>query len=71
MCFYYVSLTLESYVHQSDLYLDKSGMMTTAHGLRIACLGGMYDPNTYSSSDTAPVSIGCLYRPASQLTYVL
>ncbi|KAK7694020.1 hypothetical protein QCA50_003596 [Cerrena zonata] len=32
--------------------LHKSGLMTTAHGLRIACLGGVYDPNIYANSDT-------------------
>ncbi|KAI0347739.1 hypothetical protein BDW22DRAFT_13687 [Trametopsis cervina] len=32
--------------------LHKSGMMTTAHGLRIACLGGIYDRNLYSVSES-------------------
>ncbi|CAL1705644.1 unnamed protein product [Somion occarium] len=32
--------------------LHKSGMITTAHGLRIACLGGVYDSNLYSASDS-------------------
>ncbi|KAI0094333.1 CwfJ C-terminus 1-domain-containing protein-like protein [Irpex rosettiformis] len=32
--------------------LHKSGVMTTAHGLRIACLGGIYDANLYSVSET-------------------
>jgi hypothetical protein len=31
--------------------LSKSGMITTVHGLRIACLGGIYDPTIYSSAD--------------------
>ena len=39
----------------ADTPLDKSGMMTTAHGLRIACLGGIYDPNIYTASDTVQV----------------
>lgn len=34
----------------------KSGLVTTAHGLRIACLGGIYDPAVYNSSEAAPVS---------------
>jgi hypothetical protein len=29
--------------------------MTTAHGLRIACLGGIYDPAIYSSAEAPPV----------------
>jgi hypothetical protein len=33
----------------------KSGIVTTAHGLRIACLGGTYDSSIYSSADAAPV----------------
>ncbi|KAI0071557.1 nuclear protein [Panus rudis PR-1116 ss-1] len=32
--------------------LHKSGMITTAHGLRIACLGGIYDGNIYSAAET-------------------
>ncbi|KAJ6618849.1 hypothetical protein B0H10DRAFT_1216880 [Mycena sp. CBHHK59/15] len=34
--------------------MNKSGIVTTANGLRIACLGGRYDPNIYSSAETAP-----------------
>ena len=34
---------------------DKSGIITTAHGLRIACLGGIHDSSIYSSSEAAPV----------------
>ncbi|KAG6854723.1 hypothetical protein C0991_002436 [Blastosporella zonata] len=34
--------------------LSKSGIITTAHGLRIACLGGTYDANIYSTADAAP-----------------
>lgn len=29
--------------------------MTTAHGLRIACMGGIYDAEIYNTSDAAPV----------------
>ncbi|TCD60562.1 hypothetical protein EIP91_009865 [Steccherinum ochraceum] len=32
--------------------LHKSGVMTTAHGLRIACLGGVYEPNMFSAAQT-------------------
>ena len=38
-----------------DVLVDKSGIITTAHGLRIACVGGIYDPNVYSSAEAAPV----------------
>lgn len=31
--------------------LSKSGVITTAQGLRIACLGGIYDPDVYFSTD--------------------
>ena len=34
---------------------DKSGVITTAHGLRIACLGGIYDQNLYSASESVHV----------------
>ncbi|KAK0196580.1 CwfJ C-terminus 1-domain-containing protein-like protein [Armillaria mellea] len=34
--------------------LTKSGLVTTAHGLRIACLGGIYDAEAYSTSEAAP-----------------
>lgn len=34
----------------------KSGTITTANGIRIACLGGVYDAEIYSSVDAAPVS---------------
>lgn len=33
--------------------LHKSGVMTTAQGLRVACLGGVYDANLFSASDSA------------------
>lgn len=34
--------------------MSKSGVISTAHGLRIACLGGIYEPNIYDSADAAP-----------------
>lgn len=34
----------------------KSGIITTASGLRIACLGGTYDADIYFSAEAAPVS---------------
>ncbi|KAF9227729.1 hypothetical protein BS17DRAFT_764139 [Gyrodon lividus] len=38
-----------------DIFLlNKSGVITTAHGLRIACLGGIYNPGIYSSSEGPP-----------------
>lgn len=36
-------------------FLDKSGVMTTAHGLKIACLGGIYDSNIYAAAGSAHV----------------
>lgn len=38
----------------------KSGLITTPNGLRIACLGGIYDPETYSTSEAAPVRLASL-----------
>ncbi|TFK42465.1 CwfJ C-terminus 1-domain-containing protein-like protein, partial [Crucibulum laeve] len=35
--------------------MSKSGIVTTASGLRIACLGGIYDASVYSSAEAAPV----------------
>uniref|UniRef100_A0A8H7Y5J6 CCHC-type domain-containing protein n=1 Tax=Psilocybe cubensis TaxID=181762 RepID=A0A8H7Y5J6_PSICU len=32
----------------------KSGIITTANGLRIACLGGTYDPAIFGSAEAAP-----------------
>ncbi|KAI0707677.1 nuclear protein [Earliella scabrosa] len=32
--------------------LHKSGVLTTAHGVRIACLAGVYDSNVYTTSDS-------------------
>jgi hypothetical protein len=34
--------------------LNKSGIMTTAHGLRIACLGGIYNPGIYTTAEAPP-----------------
>ncbi|KAK7038075.1 nuclear protein [Favolaschia claudopus] len=34
--------------------MSKSGIITTANGLRIACLGGRYDPEIYFSAEAAP-----------------
>ncbi|KAF5357955.1 hypothetical protein D9756_001453 [Leucocoprinus leucothites] len=34
--------------------LGKSGLITTANGLRIACLGGIYDADVYTSADAPP-----------------
>ncbi|KAF8911043.1 hypothetical protein CPB84DRAFT_1078570 [Gymnopilus junonius] len=34
--------------------MSKSGVVTTANGLRIACLGGIYDPELYDSAEAAP-----------------
>ncbi|KAF8205767.1 hypothetical protein K438DRAFT_522389 [Mycena galopus ATCC 62051] len=34
--------------------MNKSGIITTANGLRIACLGGRYDPEIYTSAEAAP-----------------
>ncbi|EKM82574.1 hypothetical protein AGABI1DRAFT_104513 [Agaricus bisporus var. burnettii JB137-S8] len=39
----------------SNMFLmGKSGTITTANGIRIACLGGVYDAGIYSSVDAAP-----------------
>lgn len=32
------------------LITGKSGIQTTAHGLRIACLGGIYDKDVYDTT---------------------
>ena len=34
---------------------EKSGLVTTAHGLRIACLGGIFDENLYSVAESPHV----------------
>ncbi|KAL1744364.1 CwfJ C-terminus 1-domain-containing protein-like protein [Schizophyllum fasciatum] len=41
--------------------LSKSAVLTTAHGLRLACLGGAYDPDTYHTSDAAPGFLSPLF----------
>jgi hypothetical protein len=35
----------------------KSGVVTTPHGLRIACLGGVYDAQVYAESASPHVSL--------------
>ena len=34
------------------LSLGKSGLLTTSHGLRIACLGGLYDQTVFDTVQT-------------------
>ncbi|KAF9256836.1 hypothetical protein L218DRAFT_172786 [Marasmius fiardii PR-910] len=34
--------------------LSKSGLITTANGLRVACLGGIYNEDVYSNAEAAP-----------------
>ncbi|KAF9482819.1 nuclear protein [Pholiota conissans] len=34
--------------------MSKSGIVTTANGVRIACLGGIYDPSVYGTAGAAP-----------------
>ncbi|KAF9566308.1 nuclear protein [Agrocybe pediades] len=34
--------------------MTKSGVITTANGLRIACLGGIHDPSIYNTAEAAP-----------------
>lgn len=52
-------------------FADKSGIITTANGLRIACLGGIYEPDIFSSAEAAPVCTltihSCLHHPDFQL----
>lgn len=36
--------------------IDKSGIFSTAHGLRIACLGGAYAPEKYYGKTNGAVS---------------
>ncbi|KAL1947972.1 hypothetical protein VTO73DRAFT_13696 [Trametes versicolor] len=38
---------------QNVFLLHKSGVLSTAQGIRIACLGGVYDSNLYTASETA------------------
>ncbi|THG97269.1 hypothetical protein EW145_g7647 [Phellinidium pouzarii] len=37
---------------QNLFLLSKSSLLTTSHGLRIACLGGVYDEQVYSSAES-------------------
>ena len=39
------------------IFLGKSGIITTANGLRIACLGGTFEPVIYGSAEAAPVRV--------------
>jgi len=39
---------------QSNLRVGKSGIITTVNGLRIACLGGTFNPEIYGSAEAAP-----------------
>ncbi|KAF8201776.1 hypothetical protein BJ912DRAFT_517139 [Pholiota molesta] len=39
---------------KSLFMMSKSGIVTTASGIRIACLGGIYDPSIYGSAEAAP-----------------
>ncbi|KAL1668511.1 CwfJ C-terminus 1-domain-containing protein-like protein [Schizophyllum commune] len=41
--------------------LSKSAVLTTAHGLRLACLGGAYDPASYHTAETAPGFLSPLF----------
>ena len=43
----------------SDIFvhLGKSGIITTENGLRIACLGGTFEPDIYGSAEAAPVRV--------------
>ncbi|KAL5511306.1 hypothetical protein ACEPAH_4522 [Sanghuangporus vaninii] len=43
--------------------LSKSGVLTTSHGLRIACLGGVYDDQVYASA-TSPLGFSDPYFSA-------
>ncbi len=36
---------------------DKSGVLTTPHGIRIACLAGIFDSNLYTTADSAHVCL--------------
>lgn len=45
--------------------IDKSGIFSTAHGLRIACLGGAYAPEKYYGKMNGAVS----NHPSSYITF--
>jgi hypothetical protein len=42
---------------RSNAGTGKSGIVTTANGLRVACLGGTFDSDIYASAEAAPVSL--------------
>ena len=60
-----MSTFMENYISssRSDIFvhLGKSGIITTASGLRIACLGGTFEPNIYGSAEAAPVRVFLLF----------
>ena len=43
-------------------FTGKSGFLTTSHGLRIGCLGGVFDEQVYSNTEAPLVCdiIGCI-----------
>ncbi len=46
---------LAPYTLPTDTFLSaKSGMVTTTNHLRIACLGGIYDPEIFNTAEAAP-----------------
>ena len=51
---YTIHVSLEDVLR---IAVDKSGVLSTAHGLRIACLGGIYDRNLYSASESVHVRV--------------
>jgi hypothetical protein len=46
-----------SFLAIDDAVADKSGILKTANGIKIACLGGSYDPEIYATAEAAPVSL--------------
>ena len=52
----YISLSSRS-ASDTFVHLGKSGIITTANGLRIACLGGTFEPDIYGSAEAAPVRV--------------
>ena len=61
-CAVYLSTTVRGLIMWCA---GKSATFTTAEGLRIACLGGTYDPNIYHGSELPQVCIS--YSPAEPL----
>jgi hypothetical protein len=55
---------------RSDIFvhLGKSGIITTANGLRIACLGGTFEPSIYGSAEAAPVRVFSCFVPSLMFT---